>query len=261
MDDFILEKKIRETLEHRAEHAGHVFAEQRIRAKIYQELKLEEAEPMKKRNWKKTAVMAAAICVLGSMTAVALGKTVSITGSSSRENRITSYAEAEEKQESLDDDVKMLEKFSNGYAFKEAVPMEETGTDKDGNVTAKETSLNIVYSKDGAEDIYAHSSRLNLGITENPDAVRTLEDGTELVYTNIVNKFVPNGYEITEEEKKLQEDGKLNIGFKGEGGEIEIRKSSHVMWVQDEILYSLMIFDDMEADEMLNMAQELAESK
>lgn len=262
MDDFILEKKIKETLTKKAESVcADTYAAQRIRANVYSRIK--EAEHMKNRNWKKTALVTAAICVLGSMTVLGLGKTTMITGSSSLADAIDSYVAAEAKQGSLDTQVKMIEKFSNGYVFKTAVPMDETATDKDGNITGKETTLHIVYAKEGANDLHVFSGRLNSGLPKNPDAVRTLEDGTELLFSSLVNKVVAEDYVITEEEKELQEAGKLNIACDGRTGtDVDISISSHVTWVQDEITYSMMVAGDgVTADELLGMAQEIAESE
>lgn len=262
MDDFIVEKKIKETLEKKAESVcADLYAEQRIRTNVYS--RIMEAEHMKNKNWKKTAMVAAVICVLGSMTVLGLGKTVTIEGGSSPADAIKSYVAAEATQESLDGQVKMVEKFSNGYVFKEAVPVAETARDKDGNVTGKETTLHAIYAREGADDIYVFSGRLSNGLPENPDAVRTLEDGTELLYTSLVTKLVAENYVITEEEKALQDAGKLNIAYDGRTGtEVETSISSHVTWQQDEITYSLLMHGDaISAEELMDMAQEIAESK
>ena len=261
MDDFILESKIRETLEKKSDEAcADAFAARRIRAKVYQ--RLEEAEYMKKRNWKKMAVVTVAICVFGSMTVLGLGKTVSITSGSSPKNAIKSYAAAEAKQNSLDAEVKMVEKFSNGYAFKEAMPVEETGRDENGNVTGEGTTLSWRYVKDGMADVSVYSSRMSFGNENEADVEMVLEDGTVLRYSTMMNKFVPNGYEITEEEKELMEAGKLNIGFGGPDDTIQEKVSSSVLWEQDGILYHVFTFsDEMSAEEMFGMAQEIAESE
>lgn len=259
MDNSILERKIKEALSKKAEETcADTFAAQRIWMKVHHQL--EEEEHMKRRNWKKTAIVAAAICVLGSMTVLGLGKTVTVTGGSSPADMITSYAEAEAKQNSLDSYAKMVEKFSNGYEFEYAVPVHSEGTDKDGNVTGKETTMHVTYVKEGAANVSLSTSRITMGELGEPDAVLALEDGTELHYSTLVNKFVPVGYKMTEEEQKLMEAGKLNVA---EGAdEIEIKLSSSVIWEQDEITYHLFTFSqDMSADEMLQMAREVAESE
>ncbi len=260
MDNFILESKIKETLNQKAEEvSADPFAAQRIRTNVYN--RLEEAEYMKKRNWKKTAMVTAAICVLGSMTALGLGKTVSITGSSSPLDAIQSYEAAEALQSELDAGIKMVEKFSNGYSFKEAVPVQETGTDESGAVTGTETTLMVWYTKAGMPDVTVSSGRMSLGRLGEADEEKVLEDGTVLSYSTMLNKFVPDDYVVTDEERALMEAGKLNIGYGGMK-EIQEKVSSSVLWEQDGILYHVLAFsDELGADEMLGMAQEIAESE
>lgn len=259
MDNLVLEKKIEEVLEKKAEEIrADAFAGQRIRANVYS--KLEEADHMKKRDWKKTALVAAAICVLGTITAMGVGRTRMIYSSSSVTDAITSYKEAKAEQGRLDSDVKMIEKFSNGYTFKEAIPSYDVGTDKDGNVTGEETTLHVRYVKEGAEEVSVSSGRLFFGPEKEGEASLTLDDGTKMQYSATMNKFVPPGYEITEEEKRLQDEGKLNIAYGSD--EIELMPSSCVVWTQEEITYTLFTFSqDMSAEEMLGMAREIAESE
>ncbi|MFR8165778.1 MAG: hypothetical protein ACLU8D_07165 [Enterocloster sp.] len=72
MDDLILEKNLKETLNKKSEEIGGSLADQRIRTRVFEAI--EEEKNMKHRNWKKTVVAAAAICILGTMTAVAVGR-------------------------------------------------------------------------------------------------------------------------------------------------------------------------------------------
>lgn len=261
MDNFILESKIRDTLNHKADEVeADSFAAARIRANVYQRL---EETSMKKRKWKKTVVVAAAICIIGSMSALGLGKTVHVTGHVNLNDSVYSYAEAKEMQNGLDKEVKMLEKFSNGYTFKSAVPSKNSGYDENGNVIEKETTLDVVYKKSGMEEITVYTHRMNgLGTGTYADEEMTLEDGTVLKYISMLNRFVPSGYEMTAEEQELMEIGKLNIGYGGPNQKFEEKISSSVIWEQDGIVYDIMIFsDEMSAEEMLGMAKELAESE
>ena len=68
MDDSILEKKIRAALEKKSEEARvDALTSRRIRANVYE--RIEEERNMKHRNWKKTVVAAAEICVFGNISA------------------------------------------------------------------------------------------------------------------------------------------------------------------------------------------------
>ena len=111
---------------------------------------------------------------------------------------------------------------------------------------------------DSASDILPAEAE-QLGVTVIPLNV-TLEDGTVLSYSSTVNKFVPPDYEITEEEKKLQEEGKLNVAYGSD--EVEVMTSASVTWEQEDISYCLFTFEEsMSAEELLSMAKEVAEQE
>lgn len=257
MDDSILEKKIRETLEKKSEEARvDALTSQRIRAKVYEAI--EEERNMKHKNWKKVAVAVAAICIMGSITAVALTKPKYFSSHSSHNEVVTDYEEAKKMQAGFDGAVKVVEKFSNGYEFKEAVPKYESAHDEEHNVLETGTGMSFTYEKDGQPDVILSADRMSWP-EENADESMTLEDGTELRFQRMENKFVPPDYEPTEEELKLQEEGKLNIGYGS--SEIQTMVSASVTWKQDDVRYCLFTFNEnMTAEEFLQMAKEVAEA-
>lgn len=257
MDDSILEKKIRTTLEKKSEEARvDALTSQRIRANVYG--RIEEERNMKHRNWKKVVIAAAAICVFGSITAVALNKPKYISSHSSQNEAVRDYEAAKSMMHGFDASAKVVEEFSNGYKFKEAVPKYESTHDEEHNMLEQETSMSFTYEKKGMEDVIFSSSRLTVP-GGNPDEVLVLDDGTELGYHRMANKFVPPDYTPTEEELKLQEEGKLNIGYGSD--KVQEKVSVSVYWVQDGVTYSLFSFNDsLTAEEMFQMAKEVAES-
>ena len=118
--------------------------------------------------------------------------------------------------------------------------------------------MSFTYEKKGMEDVIFSSSRLTVP-GGNPDEVLVLDDGTELGYHKMANKFVPPDYTPTEEELKLQEEGKLNIGYGSD--KVQEKVSVSVYWVQDGVIYSLFSFNDsLTAEEMFQMAKDVAES-
>lgn len=257
MDDSILEKKIRDTLEKKSEEACvDTLTSQRIRAKVYGAI--EEERNMKHKNWKKVIVAVAAICIMGSITAVALTRPKYVSSHSSHDEEVYSYEEAKNMQAGYDKAVKSVEKFSNGYEFEVAVPRYESSHDENHEVMESWTTMNFTYARGDEPTVSLSASRV-LWHSENADAVLTLEDGTELQYSRLENKFVPPDYEPTEEEEKLVEEGKLNIGYGS--SEIQVMTSVSVRWVQDEVGYCLFSFNDsLSAEEMFQMAKEVAEN-
>ncbi|MCI8511006.1 MAG: hypothetical protein HFE83_03295 [Lachnospiraceae bacterium] len=263
MDDFVLEKKIKAALAKKSEdvHADGLAA-LRIRTRVNQRIK--EETGMKKRNWKQIIIATAAICILGSMSAMALGKVKYTSSHSSRNEDITDFASAKSMQNSYDASVKVIENFSNGYAFKRATPTYQQGHDEEHNVVDNYTAMDFTYGKEGCTDVSLSATRISSGTAQNPDQILTLADGTELRFTRTLNKFLPpdyeGNYELTEEEKELEKAGKLNIAYGS--SEVETISSEAVTWQQDGITYCLfMMSDEMSGDELLQMAKELSEIK
>ncbi len=257
MDDSILEKKIRAALEKKSEEARvDALTSRRIRANVYE--RIEEERNMKHRNWKKTVVAAAAICVFGTITAVAIKKPAYTSSHSSLNEVVRDYEAAKNMAHGFDASVKAVEEFSNGYKFKEAVPKYEATHDEEHNTLEQGTSMSFTYEKQGMEDVTLSGDRLTVPVS-NPDATLVLDDGTELRYHRLANKFVPPDYTPTEEELKLQEQGKLNIGYGA--SQVEEKISVSVTWAQDGVTYCLFSFNgSLTAKEMLEMAKEVAES-
>ena len=81
---------------------------------------------MRKWSARKIAVVVAAACVLGSMTAVAAGKITHVSSHSYHTNDFT-YEKLGETEERLGFATKAPEAFSNGYRFSVGVPVEQSG--------------------------------------------------------------------------------------------------------------------------------------
>ena len=83
----------------------------------------EETGMRKKWSWKKVLVTAAAVCVVGSVTAIAAGRIVGIESHSSWKEAVNQYSEAQKMGEELNLTLQIPENFSNGYTFQSAIPV------------------------------------------------------------------------------------------------------------------------------------------
>ena len=210
---------------------------------------------MRKGIMRKTVVALAAICVLGSMTAFAVGKITGITSHSSRYDEVHTYEQALELQKKHGPAVHFPEEFSNGYTFSAAVPEYYETTDDNGNKVGTGSNLSVTYAKDGNENV-TFSAETDLGESDDPTEEKTLDDGTTLHFYKTTNKFVPVNYELTEEDKKAQETGHFNLAYGSD--KVEIQTSYMVEWNMDGQGYYLFKFDeDLSADEMFGMAEEI----
>ena len=221
MDDPILEKRLKNMFESRAgELPDESVREARIRRNVYEKIE-REGNYMKKGFMKKAVAAVAAICVFGSMTAFAIGKIAGITSRTDIRDEVHTY---------------------------------ET-EDKDGNKLGNGTQLSVTYGKDGMEDV-TFSAEVGMDGELTPAEVRTCEDGTELCFYKLTNKFVPADYELTEEDKKAQEDGNFNLAYGSD--KVEVMTSYTVEWNMDGQGYSLFKFgEDLGAEEMFGMAEEI----
>ena len=85
---------------------------------------------------------------------------------------------------------------------------------------------------------------------------KRLAEKAELCFYKLTNKFVPADYELTEEDKKAQEDGNFNLAYGSD--KVEVMTSYTVEWNMDGQGYSLFKFgEDLGAEEMFGMAEEI----
>ena len=143
MDDPILEKKLKKMFECRADKfPNECVSEARVRKNVYEQIE-RKGHYMKNIFIKKMIVTAAALCVLGSMTAFAIGKIAGVRAGSSLFDEVHTYEQAKELQKEYGPKINFPEKFSNGYEFKSAVPVHFETQDKDGNTIGSGTHLSV----------------------------------------------------------------------------------------------------------------------
>ena len=250
MDDPILEKKLKKMFECRADKfPNECVSEARVHKNVYEQIE-RKGHYMKNIFIKKMIVTAAALCVLGSMTAFAIGKITGVRAGSSLLDEVHTYEQAKELQKEYGPKINFPEKFSNGYEFKSAVPVHFETQDKDGNTIGSGTHLSVTYEKSGMEDI-AFSEDVDMDNESSPTEIKVCEDSSELRFYKTINKFVPENYELTDEDKKAQKEGHFNLAYGND--EIEVMLS-----YIDGQKYSLFKFgDELCIDELFEMAEEM----
>ena len=106
--------------------------------------------------------------------------------------------------------------------------------------------------------IFVHETR-NDNDTREPNATREYGEIT-LTYYLTHYKYVPVGYELTEEDKANleKEDYEMSVG----SDEIEESDVHFVHWEIGELSYLLLVSDtDMTSDELFDMVQEVIDTK
>ena len=210
-----------------------------------------------KWNWKKAVTVAAAVCVLGSITAVASGRIVSVTSHSYHDEEVTDYKEMEKLAEEQGIPLKAPEAFANGYQFASAVPVYGAGEDESGNTVGQWESLSLTYRKESGPDLFLDADKTQL--QEFGEADQTFEyEGITMSYAKEHYRMVPPDYQVTEEEQDLIESGGLVISYGTDT--VQDQEYQILCWEDGGVSYSLSAFDSgMTAQEMAQMAQEMIE--
>lgn len=211
-----------------------------------------------RRFGKKRIVLAVAIvAMLGSITCVAAGKLVGIVGSS---NVIPDYTKYEdlgkaEAETGLVSDA--VERFGNGYVFRQINIGEQYGVDAEGNPLEGTSSkdLQITYQNGEKQLLLSVSAPLGESLENTFDETKEI-GGVTVGYNRVTNKFVPPDYELTAEDEEMMKNPNFNLAYGS--SEVEVTVSESVSWEKDGVRYNLFGFETgMDAEEMFGMAEEM----
>ena len=202
---------------------------------------------------KKMIIVIAVIGLLGSTACLAAGKITSLVGGSDGE-RCTDFAKLDSMVDKLGYEVKAIESFQNGFTFENMNIGNTTGMDDDGNAVASYKELWVDYTKE--------NERLNLIICKPlPEEARTAKQtgeykGITISYYIDTYKFVPEDYELTEEDKENEKKDDYYISYGSD--EVTLNQISYVNWTDNGIHYSIMGSDtSLTAEDMIQMAEEI----
>ena len=222
--------------------------------------KIEEENRMRKWSAKKIVVVAAAVCVFGTITAVAAGKIVGIASHSNWNDAVYQYSQVADVEQEIGFEAKIPETFTNGYGFSSALPGGQESRDADGNTVESVRDISVNYKKGGMADIQLIAAPSRLSDTPLAGDSTFTHGETTLYFSVTENLFVPPDYQVSEEEQALADAGKLNIGYGSP--EVERTKSQTVYWEDGGVFYTMISFDNtMTAEEFAGMAGEIIDLK
>lgn len=260
-EETFLDGQIKSSLKDRARLAEAAAGDSvRMCRRVHERIR--EESKMRRWNMRKMVVAVAAVCILGSMTAVAAGRIVGVSGHSSHKEEITQYSQLAAMEQKVGVSSGVPQTFSNGFAFANAMPVYSQAEDKEGNTVMSGQGISLTYKKEGMADI--NISAEEAGMYEESvtaGAGQTFEHkGITLGYNEIHYRFVPGDYQVSEEEKKLEEQGDIVISYGSDQVEDQISKS--MIWENKDKVYTLMAFDSsMEAQEFYEMACEMIDGQ
>ncbi len=232
--------------------------EERRLLEIHKKL-IKRSDFMKFRKNKFAAAFTAilVITVLGTVTAVAAGKITSLVSVSDKNvHSITELRELSKTQ--MKASPKFPDNFTNGMTFVKGYVSQVKGMDKDNNQVI---TYSEAYAEYGENPQVTLSSHVHLDALSDGDqpGQKVVYQGVELNSAEVQYVFLPEGQEPSEEDKKLQEEGKLMISYGSDQEERKLFKS--VNWSENGIDYLLFTFENVELNSLTAMAKEAIDSK
>ncbi len=252
-----IEQKINETLNERAKNIllSDEHFEIMKRNVNYSINSFEEEKNMKKFSFKKIAIVMSAICIIGSVTAIASGIISGSESHSSHKDEIKDYKKVSELEEKTGFEFDIPEFFENGYKFDYAVPVYSNNIDEDGKKIGDSwVDIFVNYKNEKYPDV-------SLSITKNLDDElisdeNEIYEGVTINYSYNKYMFVPPTYELTAEEQALVDSGELVVSYGTDT--VEYKVVENVSWIKDDVKYVLTTFDnDMAKDVLNDMAKDI----
>lgn len=199
------------------------------------------------RMKKKIFLVLAATLACG-VTAIAAGKAVGLVGHS---NAFSEFTEADEiKNKDVGFDFKHVESFQNGYKFVDGHTSDTSAVDDNGVSVEDYKNINLSYEGEKGKLYFIAND-----YSENDGT----EDGVISAKTDCY-KYIPDGYEMTEQDIEYQESGKYIFSTGDADMEVTVVNINFVTWHEDGVNYTLMQYGNqgsLTLDEMTEMAQEI----
>lgn len=240
---------------------AHIGVSDFLKTRIDMEItaRQEESVMKKKMHFKRYIAAAACVCLLVPAGIFAGGKVSSYTSSTDAAGYETSASwedlDAMEKKAGIETDA--VERFANGYQYKEISTVPFNALDDAGNKMFKEIDLEVTYQDAAGKELNCYMHRADERMTDERTPDQTAEyDGIVVNYYQETYKFVPADYEKTAEDQALEAKGNYYISYGNDT--VEVQESMSVNWEKDGVSYSIQGFDaDLTPAEMFTMAGEM----
>lgn len=235
------------------EPSGELF--DKIKKDIY---KKECGETMKSKVTKvkkgrRLAAMVASFILLGSLTV--LGVTMGKSWVGHTNLKYKTFPNQEKILKDVGFTPKYSESLPGGFEYVNGGTGESKLSDDAGNVLTQTKDVTLGYKRENEK------ATLDLSITQVEERFLDNKEsqlvgdlnGISLYYYQQDYKFVPENYELTEEDKRAKEAGELEISYGA--SEISISNVQGLSWYEDGLKYMIMGSDyGFTVEEMIDMA-------
>ena len=217
---------------------------------VKEDMKMKKIRPIK-------AVLTCALAIgILSVGAIGAGKIVGVESHSSSLEEVKKFPTEEEVKKMAGFVPAYTEKLGE-YEFESCRPVHSSDIDEDGIKADDYTGISFNYKTD--------KGILALDIDPKPMQQEAYDEkfdykGKEIFYHSILYKFVPPDYALTDEDKKLQEKGELEISYGSQ--EVELENIQSLLWESGGKTYCLLDMDvQIDKGDFINMAKQVIDAE
>lgn len=211
----------------------------------------------------KISVAILTCCVLLLVSTAVIGATIAKSWKGYTTNsQYTTFPSEERIIKDVGFAPKYTEMLPGGFEFSNGGTGESQLSDEAGNVVTQTKDVDFTYTR-GTE-----KSPLSLTVSQikeefidnSSSSFVDNYNGINLYYYEKDYKFVPSGYELTEEDKKANEAGELEISYGS--SEVSCANVQGLSWYEEGLQYMIMGSDyNFTIEEMVEMAKAIIKAK
>lgn len=230
----------------------------RLLAGIHKQLE-GRSRSMRLIHKKGMIVLAAALLTVGTVTAIAAGKITGLVSFINKDEAITSVEELKQQAKGTLGDISVPEVLAGENTFKEGYLREVGAVDEQGNTIDSYPDVTIMYH--GDKKISLSISKPLSGIPQEPAGTQKQEEYAGIMINGKEDNylFLPPDAQPSEEDQKMEQEGRLYISYGSSEEERQVFKS--VTWTMDGLSYHLFTFEEVELDAIMGAAKEVIDAR
>lgn len=233
--------------------------EERIRTEIHRQIR--KRRMVMKVNRKHTGViLAAALILVGAVTAIGAGKVASYSSGHSLNDEVTDIHALEEwAKGELGRSIHCPENLADGVSFSRGIVMDVDAWDEEKNKVGTFPEMDAYYQDEAGGSFTLSVSRpIEAAADENKDMAEVYQD-IQLYGAVDQYLFLPPDETPSAEDEQLKAAGELFISYGS--SEVERETFTHVSWDRGELHYLLHTYEDVSVDKLMEWAKQIIDNE
>lgn len=242
--------------------------EEKILDGVHRQIRKRRKKMRKGKTYTKV-ILAAALVIIGTVTAIGAGKVAYYSSGHSINDEVHDFAELTAKAKGqLGENLHFPENLAEGISFSRGIVVQVEAKDEEHNVVETFPEANVYYlTEEGKSINLSVSKSANLPLSKSlEEAVEKEEVELAETYQEILISgksdpylFLPPDQKPSAEEQQLEAEGKLFISYGS--SEIERAVFTSVSWDEGGLHYLMHTFEDVELRELIELAKNVIDSE